>query len=186
MPATDSFDPPSHRSEPADRMFPVLIAGLLLCSGWLIATPFVPAVSRCLLNRFHLRTVSFWTWAVQQPIPAMYSGLNTTEVRNLPLDAGQSGLLDPLLLDPLFGGTMPMENTNSASGRPIGVIGGRTINHFPVREITFANSRAFYLSDRQTKWFVLETTYRSQQLRSVYELRREESGKWSMIRVEEP
>jgi len=176
----------------ADWGFRGLMSVCGLISLWLIATPFFPPARQCLLNRFHLRTGSFWTWAIQQPIPAMYSGRNTTEVRNLPPDVATSGLLDPLLLDPLFGGPLfggpssagpPLANSGSDAGLPLGVIGRRTINHFPTREITFANTRSRYLSDRQPKWFVFETVYRGHTLRTVYALEFEDSGVWSMRMV---
>ena len=142
--------------------------------------PWTPAISQSLMNRFHLRTNTFAGWAVQQPIPAMYSFHNTTEIRNLPLDAFESGLLDPILFDPL---AIPGDVNRGASR--IGVLGGRTLNHFPAREITFANSRDRYLRDPATKWFVLESTYRGRTLRSVYELQRDEDVEWEMKRINE-
>lgn len=166
------------------------LRSLLFVSGclgfWLLMTPLIPAVSQSLMDRFHLRTTSFAVWAIQQPIPSMYSFRNTTEIRDLPLDIGESGLIDPLLLDPLFG--LPTVETNPS--KPIGIIGGRTINHFPTREITFANSRYEYLSKPQnpaqsTRWFILESTYCGRKLRSVYELTVADDGIWEMKRVDE-
>ena len=157
------------------------------CVGlWLLMTPWVPAVSQSLMNRFHLRTASFAVWAIQQPIPSMYNLRNTTEVRDLPLDVAHSGLIDPLLLDPLFG--LPTVETNPS--KPIGIVGGRTINHFPTREITFANSRYNYLGKLQNpsqsnRWFIFESTYRGQKLNSVYELSVADDSTWRMKRVDE-
>jgi len=164
------------RNESSDWGFRGLLLVIVLCAAWLLATPWVPFVSHCWMNRYHLRTGSFVGWAIQQPIPSMYSGRNTTEVRNLPPGASLVGLIDPFLLDPLFGDPA----LSLSGGDSVGILARRTINHFPTREITFANSRARFLSDPQTKWFVLETSYRGLRLRSVYELQRTDSGEWTI------
>lgn len=170
----------------ADWGFRSLVCVLGCVGVWLLMMPWIPAVSQSLMNRFHLRSSSFAVWAIQQPIPSMYSFRNTTEIRDLPLDIGESGLIDPLLLDPLFG----LPTVQAASSKPIGIVGGRTINHFPTREITFANSRHDYLSALQNptqsnRWFVLESAYRGQKLRSIFQLSAKQDGTWEMTRVDE-
>lgn len=172
--------------KPTDWGFRSLLFALGCVGLWLLMTPWIPGVSQSLMNRFHLRSGSFVVWAIQQPIPSMYSFRNTTEIRDLPLDIAESGLIDPFLLDPLFG--LPTIETGPAES--LGILNGRTINHFPTREITFANSRYRYLSESRnpaqaTRWFVLESTYRGRQLRSVYELTAADDGIWQMKRIDE-
>lgn len=65
-----------------DCLYKILVIGLFAVAIWLLAMPWVPAIARCTMNRFHLQTRSFGAWALQQPIPPMYSFANTTEVRS--------------------------------------------------------------------------------------------------------
>ena len=49
---------------------------LVLSYTWILLTPIVPAVSDAGMRRFNLMTESFGAWAIQQPIPSMYSFSN--------------------------------------------------------------------------------------------------------------
>lgn len=150
----------SHQETPAkvDWLYRVLLGLTTLVAAWLLAMPFVPAISQSLLNRYHLRTERFVAWAIQQPIPPMYSCRNTVKVFALP---------------------RPPESNETAE-----LIHERTINHFPTRDITFANSRLRYLRDREAKRFVLRSTYRGQAIESVYEVRPVDETGWVMKLVE--
>lgn len=140
-----------------DWTFRALVTLLLAVGIWLLAMPWVPALARCTMNRFHLKTRSFATWVIQQPIPPMYSFANTTEVRTTP----------------------PSKVENESS-----VIAGRMINHFPTREFTFANARVRYLLDDQSKWFVLRSRYRGQSVESVYRLDRAAEKGWTATLID--
>lgn len=146
-----------------DWIFRVLVAALFAVALWLLAMPWVPAIARCTMQRFHLLTGSFPAWAIQQPIPPMYSFANTTEVRTTP----PGDVLDP--------GSLPSR---------AGLIMGQTINHFPTREFTFADARARYLRDRREKWFVLRSTYRGQVVESRYRLVPASEGGWQVALVD--
>jgi hypothetical protein len=148
-----------------DWLFRTLVTALFAVALWLLAMPWVPAIARCTMQRFHLKTSSFGAWAIQQPIPPMYSFANTTEVRSRPPVTAADRSTDP---------TVESEND--------GVLASRTINHFPTREFTFASSRVRYLRDRSSKWFVLRSTYRGQTIESLYRLDPEERG-WSVKRM---
>ncbi len=143
-----------------DWFFRTLVGVLFAASVWLLAMPFVPAIASCTMHRFHLKTGSYALWAIQQPIPPMYSFANTTEVRNLPPAAAKD---------------------EASTGR----IAGRLINHFPTREFTFANGRVRYLLDRSSRWFVFKSTYRGQTLNSVYRLDPAAENGWTVTLLDE-
>lgn len=154
-------------------------------ASWMLMTPWVPFVSDCLMRRFHLRTNSFAAWSAQQIVPPMYSFHNTVVVRDLPLDIAESGLIDPFWLNPLSqpDGTVP--DGAPPRVKPWGVISQRTVNHFPAREITFANTRYQHFSEPENpsqsdRWVVLESTYRGRSLRSVYEMHLQNRRYWKM------
>lgn len=159
-------------------------------AGWMLLTPWIPFVSDCLMRRFHLRTSSFAVWSVQQIVPPMYSFRNTAVVRDLPLDIVESGLIDPFLLDPLLFNPLNEPPNVAAVKNELGVVAQRTINHFPAREITFANTRYRYFSEPENpsqadRWIVLESTYRGRSLRSVYELHLQDRRFWKMTLAED-
>ena len=142
------------------------MTALFLVAGWLLAMPWVPAIARCTMNRFHLQTGTFVGWAIQQPIPPMYSFANTTEVRSRsPSEAADRS------------DELPTSSGDSA------VLASRFINHFPTREFTFANARIRYLRDRSSRWFVLRSAYRGQTVASLYRLDPVAEHGWSATRV---
>lgn len=167
-----------------DRAFGVILLAAGLISVWLLLMPWVPAIAESTMKRFHLRSSSFFWWAVQQPIPAMYNFANETEIRDLPPNEHLAGLVDPLLLDPLGSG-LADDPVGDRHEPGFGVIGGRMINHFPTREFTFANGRHRYLQGADARWFVLESRYRGTELRSTYELQRAASGGWQVTLLPE-
>jgi len=180
-----------------DWGYRALLTASVAIAIWISLTPWVPFVSDCLMRRFHLRTASYTAWAVQQVIPSMYSFRNTVEVRDVPEDVLDSGWLDPFLLDPLADPTSPRKlsaltasGSNSLGSNRFGALASRTINHFPAREITFANTRYRYLSPPENpsqadRWFVLESTYRGRSLRTKYELHRHDGRSWRMKWIDE-
>lgn len=180
-----------------DWGYRAFLIGCAVIAVWMLLTPLVPFVSDCLMRRFHLRTAAYAAWALQQAIPPMYSFRNTVEVRNLPLDVMDSGWLDPFLLDPLADPSSAL-NASASNAFPsrvsppnrFGVIASRTINHYPTREITFANTRYRYFSEPENRsqadrWFVLESTFRGRSLRSVYELHLQDGRCWRMKLIDE-
>mgnify|MGYP001820419556 FL=1 len=150
-----------------DWMYRILVTALLLVAVWLLAMPWVPAIARCTMKRFHLQTDSFAAWAIQQPIPPMYSFANTTEVRNRP----------PISAD-------QPASESSGSSEDNAVLAGRFINHFPTREFTFANGRVRHLLDRSSRWFVFRSAYRGQTVESVYRLDPAAEHGWTVLRMD--
>ena len=148
-------------------MFRGLVAALFLVAVWLLAMPWVPAIARCTMQRFHLQTGSFAAWAIQQPIPPMYSLANTTEERSRAPSAAVDHSLD-------------------ASGSKVdsAVLAGRFINHFPTREFTFANGRVRYLRDRSSRWFSFRSVYRGQSVESLYRLDPAAEHGWTATRID--
>lgn len=140
-----------------DWFFRILVTSLFAVAIWLLAMPWVPAIAQCTMHRFHLRTGSFAAWAVQQPIPPMYSFANTTEVCD----------------------QLPDHTLSSR-----GVDHRGMINHFPTRVFTWASGRATHLRDGASKWFVLRSAYRGHGVDSVYRLDRSRDGGWTVSLVE--
>ncbi|TWU59408.1 hypothetical protein Poly51_21960 [Rubripirellula tenax] len=125
------------------------IAALVIVNAiWLLLMPWVPAIAESTLRRFHLASSSFGVWAVQFPIPSMYNFANRTRVDALP-----PGLIDPILANPLSTNT----DQRDAPER-------RYINHFPIRVLTFADTRWRNLHDGKDRWYELESTYRGQRI----------------------
>lgn len=184
-------------TEKTDWGFRVFVGVIAVIAAWLIAMPWVPAIAKTTMNRFHLRTSSFAAWAIQQPIPPMYNFRNTTQIRSAPpMNAAKAAaeiaaretaiasLVDPLLLELDHGGIGGGEPiVGLATPSDSGILAGRTLNHFPTREFTFANGRARFLVGQSNRWFVLTSTYRGQTVRSVYELRRDADGIWIATRL---
>ena len=122
------------------RRDPLYVAILLAVGGiavWILLMPFVPAISRLTMRRFHLETDSFAGWAVQAPVPTMYNFANQYEIQELP-----EGLFSPV-----FDASKP-----------------RYINHFPSRVLTFANGRYTLLHEGQDRWLTFRSRYRGQTL----------------------
>lgn len=119
----------------ADLGYRVIVMALVLVAGWLLALPLSGFVQRVALNRFHLQTGTFAGWALQAPVPAMYNFRNRFRVEAQAWDR-------PALNPPISG----------------------TLNHFPVRLWTFADTRGVFLEERARIRLVLESTYRGRTL----------------------
>ena len=115
------------------------------------------------MHRFHLRSSSFWVWAVQQPIPAMYNFANRFEVQQYPPDFISADFLNPLMVEPER----------------------RYLNHFPARVLTFANTRYIYLRDGQDRWVTIESSYRGQQLETKFHAKSRAEGGYDLICLSE-
>jgi hypothetical protein len=165
-----------------DWFYRSLVAGLLVVAVWLLAMPWVPAIARSTMQRFHLRTDSFTAWAIQQPIPPMYSFANTTEVRNQP--PASLAYRSPAARGVIVTEATDVEPASPSDLAPAAVVAGRMINHFPTREFTFANARVRYLRDGRSKWFVLRSRYRGQTVESIYRLEPSEGPGWTATLIE--
>ena len=136
-----------------------LLGGIAL---WVLAMPWMPPVAAVTMRRFHLSSDSFWGFAVQQPIPAMYNFANRVEVRELDPQDDLLRLIDPVLGLPLVqSDAQPV--AAGPVGLPPGVIGRETINHFPLRLVTFADGQFKYLRGG-TRWIAATSDYRGRRL----------------------
>jgi hypothetical protein len=102
---------------------------------WLSAMPFCQFIQRTTFNRYHLQTRSFAAWAIQAPVPAMYNFYNRYQIEPQPWDA-------TLFSQPIVG----------------------TINHFPVRLLTFADNRPLMLPHTDRQMLTVRSEYRGQSL----------------------
>jgi len=125
---------PKLRQSKTDWLYRGILTTLAGVAVWLIAMPFSPFIQQTTLNRFHLQTGSFVAWAIQAPIPAMYSFYNRFRVEALPWDA-----------------------------KPFATPQTGTLNHFPVRLTTFARDRMF-LRDVDHRMITVRSDYRGRSL----------------------
>ncbi len=146
---------PKASASSRDPLFAAIVLLVACVCGWLLVMPFVPAVGRIALKRFHLETESFPLWCLQSPIPAMYNFGNQYEIRDLPED-----LFTPVL----------------DSRRP------RYINHFPARIVTFANGRYTLLQPGQDRWLTYRSSYRGQTLETKVHVKPLGDGHFQYIR----
>ncbi|MEM6779529.1 MAG: hypothetical protein AAF670_17880 [Planctomycetota bacterium] len=175
----DSIPEPANNLPPKDWGFRGLMALAVLIAAWLLAMPWVPAISQSTMRRFHLQSTHFGWWAVQQAIPPMYSFRNTTEIRSTPPGLHSDKIVASELMDPILSDLNLVSDVSASTPDP-GWISARTINHFPSREFTFGNGRYRYLRGHEPRYFILESQYRGQQLRSVYRLARDDNGVWKV------
>ncbi|MEM9365005.1 MAG: hypothetical protein AAGD07_03340 [Planctomycetota bacterium] len=155
---------------------------LALVALWLLLMPWTTSIAITSMNRFHLKTRSFWLWAAMQPIPSMYNFANTTEVRSLPPTDDLVGLIDPLVLNPLGFDLDPLAaSPANRRNETVGVIAQRTLNHFPARDMTWATARHRWLQARQDRWFIFRSTYRGHTVESQFHLQPDERGGYLVL-----
>lgn len=157
-----SCAPNRHRP---DAGFLLIVLLVVSATVWVLATPWVPSVARATMKRFHLRTGSFAGWAAQQPIPTMYNFANRYEVRQWP-----AGLTESLQL---------------YQATSLGTLESRYINHFPVRSVTFANTRYRFLKAGEERWLTVTSSYRGQTLQTRYHLRPNDGGGFDLVRLDD-
>ncbi|NND97658.1 MAG: hypothetical protein HKN47_10060 [Pirellulaceae bacterium] len=151
--------PEPSQSPPRDIAYRVLISLIVVVVIWELLTPLVPSVAMTTMKRFHLRTESFWLWAIQQPVPSMYNFGNTVEIHSIP----------PGMIDPILPGERP-----------------RYLNHFPLRRLTFADGRYDHLRKGDHKWFEAKSTYRGQELTTMVHAKPIGDGVYEIIRMDDP
>ncbi len=114
-----------------------MFGGIAATTIWLIALPFCRFEQRALLERFHLQTESFAAWCLQQPIPAMYNAYHRFEGQETSADAASAG------------------NRVILQG---------TVNHFPVRLLTFGDNRPLFLANDPPRVLEAWSSYRGQSI----------------------
>lgn len=114
-----------------------LLLGVIgIVAAWLVGMLVTTSVSRMTLDRFHLQTESFLGWSIQQVIPAMYNLENRFEFQ--PDRAVDSTAME-------FAKT-------------------KQLNHFPLRIVTFFDSRYGLFHDGNGARLLVTSRYRGQQL----------------------
>ncbi len=149
---------------PRDLSYRVVCGLIIVVVIWLLLTPFVPAVAMSTMRRFQLASKSFAWWALQQPVPSMYNFANQTQVRSTP-----PGFPEPII-------SLADENDDRR---------WRYINHYPTRQLTFANARYAWLREGKDQWLETKTSYRGQVLTSVIHAKYVGEGKYEFLRENE-
>ncbi len=144
-----------------DYGFIAIVILVAITTVWLLLMPWVTAIASATLNRFHLRSSSFVTWAIQFPIPSMYNFANRFRVTDVP-----PGLIDPILENPLADD-----------------LANRYINHFPSRVFTFADLRHLYLKDGRDRWLTIQSSYRGQQVETRMHAKPDGEGGFVLLRI---
>jgi hypothetical protein len=115
----------------------LLLGTIGIVAAWLVGMLVTTSVSRMALDRFHLQTESFLGWSIQQVIPAMYNFENQFEFQ--PDQAVASNVVE-------FA-----KKT-------------RQLNHFPLRIVTFFDSRYGLFHEGNGAQLLITSRYRGQQL----------------------
>lgn len=115
----------------------ILLSGIFLIATWLVCLPFVDAVKRIALNRFHLQTGTFLAWSAQQMVPSIYNFENE-----------------------IFFET----DTQSPSPNVIAFASATTVNHFPMRVVTFFDGRYLFFHDGSGGDLIVRSRYQDQEL----------------------
>ncbi len=144
-----------------DRTVWVMLIPLAAIAAWLLLLPFSSTVQRATLRRFQMQTPTFWQWAVQQPIPAMYNAENRAQV---------------ILTEPTGDGTLNGERRFAAP---------RYLNHFPFRLVTFGDGRFDFLRFGQPVAFHLESSYRGHRLETHWRATPRQEGGGHVIALQE-
>jgi len=134
-----------------DWIFCGLVALVVAVTLWLLSLPLCPFVQQAALRRFHLQTRSFAVWALQAPIPAMYSFHNRYRLESQPWDA-------------------------TFFDRPV----TGSINHFPVRIYTFAETRPLLLPQTDRQMLTIESRYRGRSLTTRWTVTEAEEGGYQL------
>ncbi len=121
-----------------------LIALILVIALWLAFLPFVKFVQQATLNRYHLQTGSFSLWAIQQVIPAIYNFENEYFFKS-----------DEETPDPEI-----IEFTKT-----------KMINHFPLRVITYYNSRYILFHNGNGGDLTVRSHYQDLELETHWRIR---------------
>lgn len=120
----------------------VLILGV---SMWSVSILFSAAMRDMAIQRFHLGSDSFPTWAAHQTVPAMYNFENRIRFTN----------------DLLGEAPFHTSHTNYRE---------RTLNHFPGRYVTFGNNHFPCFSKQRQGTFELSTTFGDTNLTTRWEI----------------
>jgi len=140
----------------------VAIVGIAL---WIVALPMSATVQEAYLKRFHLASPSFLSWAIQQPVPAMYNFENQVTIST-------GNLEEPAENPSTRSAESASQSTSdlSTSGpADENMIADFMINHFPTRSFTFGHTRS-HLKENPAGNYHLTTRYRGREIRSLFQL----------------
>ncbi len=140
-----------------DWTFRIIAALIATVVVWLLALPLCPFIQQTALRRFHLQTESFAAWALQAPVPAMYNFHNRYRLESQPWDA-------------------------SFFERPV----TGSINHFPVRLYTFAETRPLLLPQTNRRMLTIQSRYRGQTLTTRWTVTETNDGGYELMDEELP
>lgn len=147
---------PTQPSRKRDLGFWAIVTLVGIVAVWLVLTPIVPAVASATMHRFHLASDSFAIWAIQFPIPAMYNFSNRVTVHG------------------------------DQATDPVDIWDRAYINHFPAKICVVGGARYHLLRSGEDRWYVLESTYRGQTLRSNLHARPIGDGRFQLERLPDP
>ena len=136
-----------------------LLAFVALVLARILLMPISPGIQRATIDRFHLTTSSFPTWAMHQVVPPMYNLENQFWFSRRPLSNEE--LVKTPAKDIEYG----------------------YINHFPVRKVTFAGSRHDCFQETRNGWLYLRSRYRTSAKTTVWRIQSTPNGTMQMTLV---
>ena len=114
-----------------------LFAAIALIASWLCCLPFFGSVQRTALNRFHLQTKPFLVWSVQQTVPSIYNFKNEFDFET---------------------------DAENPSAKLQAFAAAKTVNHFPMRVVTFADCRFVFFHEGEGGNLTVRSRFQDQEL----------------------
>jgi len=138
---------------------------------WIAALPLSDSVQETYLRRFHLASASFPGWAIQQIIPSMYNFENKVWACPEPLMQFEIDQLE----------NEEARIVDSSTGQA-DCIHSTTVNHFPTRIATFADTRTL-LKRYPNGYLYLRSRYRGKEIKTTFKVEPGTDAEFNLKRV---
>ena len=126
------------------KIFYGLIASVCI---FFVLKAFVPSIQRICIKQFHLRSASFFQWALLQPLPWMYSYAN---------EVCWTDNINPKACLDFHERAYPRFHT--------------WLNHYPLRFVTFTYQRPNFVLTETDQYIHLKSRYKNQELTTTYKI----------------
>lgn len=128
----------------------VFIFVLLFIYALQISKLFVPQIQKVFFQQYHMNSLSFRQWAIQQVVPSMYSFANELWWSRGPIDEYNLFFMPDPELDHYY----------------------VWLNHFPLHFVTYNHYRDLFFQDFKKSHLFIRSRYQKNQMTSNYTLKR--------------